>query len=186
MENADIALSKKSLRQEMLAKRLSIITAKKTEYDTWICNQLLDLIIQRNAKVVHAYLPMGNEIDITPLLEELLKTGITVITPKTLPKRVLENRVLHNLQAVEKGVFGTTHPLEADIYQGHYDLAIVPGLAYDNDNYRLGYGGGYYDSFLVQHPEIFKVGICYPFQMVTKVPRENHDLQLDKIISPIK
>jgi 5-formyltetrahydrofolate cyclo-ligase len=183
MDNDDITSTKKSLRQEMLVKRLNMSATEKQQYDNWICDRLYNIIEQRNAKVIHAYLPMGKEIDITPLLFKLLKQGLKVVTPKTLPKRVLENRVLYDLEEVEKGVFGTTHPLKADIYEGPFDLAIVPGLAYDNENYRLGYGGGYYDNFLINHPETFKSGIFYPFQKVEKVPLESHDLQLDVILS---
>lgn len=171
------------MRKVMLARRLNLSPKTKMAYDAWICQQLFDLISERNAKVVHAYLPMGREIDITPLLEKLLEVGVMVVTPKTLPKRVLENRILESLSEVEEGVFGTTHPLVPNIYEGPFDMAIVPGLAFDN-NYRLGYGGGYYDNFLVNHPETFKVGIFYPFQKVDEVPTEAHDLALNQIIVP--
>ena len=96
----------------------------------------------------------------------------------------MENRVLHDLNEIERGVFGTTHPREADIYEGPYDIAIIPGLAFDVENYRLGYGGGYYDNFLINHPETFKIGVGYPFQLVNKVAREEHDLSMDLIITP--
>ena len=125
---------------------------------------------------------MGKEIDISPLLERLLAKGIRIITPKTLPKRKLENRVLTSLKDIEKGVFGTTHPAKANIYDGPFDLVIIPGLAFDNDLFRLGYGGGYYDNFLDSHPESFKLGIFYPFQEIHKVPTEPHDIKLDKIL----
>ena len=69
-----------------------------------------------------------------------------------------------------------------DRFNGRYDLIIVPGLAFDNRNYRVGYGGGYYDNFLVMQPESFKVGIFYPFQKVDVVPVEPHDICLDTIL----
>ncbi len=183
MESTEITVLKKTMRQDMLVKRLNVNPDDKKSYDKWICTQLYNFIKDRGAKTVHAYLPMGKEIDITSLLEKLLEEGIKVITPKTLPNRVLENRVLKSLSEIEKGVFGTTHPLAADIYEGPFDVAIVPGLAFDENKYRLGYGGGYYDNFLVNHPETFKAGIFYPFQKVAVVPLESHDLQLDVIFS---
>lgn len=54
----------------------------------------------------------------------------------------------------------------------NYDMILVPGLAYDADGYRIGYGGGYYDSFMIQHPNTIKIGVFYPFQEVACVPRE--------------
>jgi 5-formyltetrahydrofolate cyclo-ligase len=100
-----------------------------------------------------------------------------------LPARTLENRILTSLQDLETGIKGTQHPALPNIYNGNYDLIIVPGLAFDAQRYRLGYGGGYYDNFLVAQPKAFKVGIFYPFQQVAAVPKEAHDVCLDSIIN---
>ena len=178
----DILDQKKKLRQQMLLKRANLNPVIKTTYDLWICEQLEKIILAKNYQTIHAYLPMGKEIDITPLLETLLVKNITVVTPKTLPKRKLENRVLNSLTDIEKGVFGTTHPSNPQEYTDTFDLIIVPGLAFDSNNYRLGYGGGYYDNFLVNHSEAYKIGIFYPEQLVEKVPTEAHDMQLDEIL----
>lgn len=173
---------KKTLRKVMLTKRAQFDALTKEKYDKWICGALEKMIDEKNCQTVHAYLPMGKEINITPLLEKLLSKKITVVTPKTLPKRKLENRVLTSLTDIEKGVFGTTHPTNPEEYTGTFDFIIVPGLAFDNRNYRLGYGGGYYDNFLIKHPHAFKAGIFYPFQQVEKVPTEPHDLALHTIL----
>lgn len=173
---------KKELRKEMLIKRAKLDIDFKQTYDMWICKQLVQLIEKNNYKTIHAYLPMGKEINITPLLEQLLQKSIIVVTPKTLPKRKLENRILTSLDEIEAGVFGTTHPANPEEYTGEFDLIIVPGLAFDDKNYRLGYGGGYYDNFLINHPEAYKIGIFYPQQKVEKVPTEAHDIFLDEIL----
>lgn len=178
----NILEQKKNLRNEMLITRTKLTLSFKKKYDLWICEQLEELIEAKNYKTIHAYLPMGKEINITPLLENLLAKGITVVTPKTLPKRKLENRILTSLTEIEKGVFGTTHPTNPEEYKGSFDLVIIPGLAFDNNNYRLGYGGGYYDNFLANHPKSYKLGIFYPEQKVEQVPTEAHDVQLDEIM----
>lgn len=178
----NILEQKKELREKKLIERAQLNNSFKKEYDLWVCQRLEQLIEDKNYKIIHAYLPMGKEIDITPLLANLLAKEITLVTPKTLPKRRLENRVLNSLTDVEKGVFGTTHPANPEEYKGTFDLIIIPGLAFDNNNYRLGYGGGYYDNFLINHPQAYKLGIFYPEQKVGKVPIEEHDIQLDKIL----
>ncbi len=173
---------KKLLRNFMLKKRLNFDPSEKRKYDEWICTSLEEIILEKNAKTVHAYIPMGAEINIKPLLERLIERGITVVTPKTLSKPEMQNRVLTSFDDLEKGVFGTSHPATPIEYKGKFDFIIVPGLAYDANNYRLGYGGGYYDTFLSKHPEAFKEGIFYPFQWVQEVPTEEHDVPLNEIL----
>lgn len=174
---------KKALRKEMFGKRGAIAAAIKIDYDNWICAQLEQLILGNKYKVVHCYIPLPGEINISPLIEKLLQLNITVVCPKTLPKRKLENRILKSLNDLEVGIMGTQHPAEVNIYEGNYDLIVVPGLAYDINKFRLGYGGGYYDNFLNAQPDAYKVGIFYPFQLVANVPVEPHDFCLDIILA---
>lgn len=178
----DIVKAKATLRKEMLSKRAFMNRSAKKDYDKKICDELWRMIDKENYQVIHGYLPMGTEININPLLEKLLETGRTVVTPKTLPKRKLQNLVLNSLSEIEQGVFGTSHPANTHEYKGAYDLIIIPGLAFDKNNYRLGYGAGYYDNFLIHQPDALKVGIFYPFQEVESVPREEHDVRLEEIL----
>ncbi|MBE7441561.1 MAG: 5-formyltetrahydrofolate cyclo-ligase [Flavobacteriales bacterium] len=173
---------KKDLRLLMLKKRGTINPQSKQLYDNFICEKLLEIIEESNAKVVHAYIPMASEINISPLIQQLLDKKITVVSPKTLKNRQLQNLILHSLNELETGIAKTQHPANSTEYQGKYDLIIVPGLAFDKQNYRLGYGGGYYDGFLATQPNALKIGIFYPFQEVQKVPTEPHDQQLTSIL----
>ncbi len=173
---------KKALRKEMHLQRNSINQELKTQYDQWICNSMLQIIEEKQINIVHSYLPMGSEIDIYPLLELLLQKSILVIAPKALPKRKLENRILKSLTELENGVMGTKHPATTQEYTEAIDLIIVPGLAFNREGFRLGYGGGYYDNFLNLYPNALKIGIFYPFQEVEDLPTESHDYKLDKIL----
>ncbi|MEJ6583663.1 MAG: 5-formyltetrahydrofolate cyclo-ligase [Crocinitomicaceae bacterium] len=173
---------KKVLREFMLKRRLNFDSIEKENYDAWVCYALEKKVETINAKKIHAYIPMGAEINIKPLLVRLIEKGITVVTPKTLPKPMMENLVLSSFDDLEKGVFGTSHPATNIEYKGDFDFIIIPGLAFDSNNYRLGYGGGYYDTFLAQHPTAFKQGVFYPFQEVAEVPIEEHDVQLNGIL----
>jgi 5-formyltetrahydrofolate cyclo-ligase len=178
----DILMQKKELRESMFAKRKTILPDLKTAYDRWVNQELINLIAERNYRVIHAYIPMPGEIDIRPVIRQLLEQQITVVSPKTLPKRRLENRILHSLEELEMGIMGTQHPLQQDVYEGPIDLIIVPGMAFDRQHYRLGYGGGYYDNFMMTQPAACKAGVFYPFQEVEKVPVEPHDWKLDKML----
>ena len=175
-------LEKKELRNAMLDRRNAIDNAEKGTLDEHICIQLLQLIAERKPAVVHSYIPMGSEIDIKPVIQYMLDKGITVLAPKALKQRQMENLILRSLDELESGIYGTQYPANATVYSGPIDLFIIPGLAFDKNNYRLGYGSGYYDTFLHSQHEAYKAGICYPFQVMDKVPTEPHDEQLSTVI----
>jgi 5-formyltetrahydrofolate cyclo-ligase len=173
---------KADLRKRLLAKRDDLPMNYKVMLDKAIIAKLEALIEERQPKVVHSYLPFGGEIDINPLLQKLLDNKVTVVCPKSLPKRELENLVLRSLTELEEGRFGTKHPAGGEVYTGPIDMFIVPGIGFDPQNYRLGYGAGYYDKFFAEHPKGYKVGICYPFQLIDHLPVEAHDVPLNTVL----
>lgn len=172
---------KAELRRYMQARRDELNAAVKEGYDRIMCERLERLVQQKGARVVHSYLPMGSEINIIPLLDKLLLEGITIVTPKALKGRKIKNLALHSLEDLEEGIFGTRHPAHDEEFTGQIDLFILPGLAFDKHNYRLGYGAGYYDT-LLKTQNGYKVGICYPFQLVDKLPVEEHDVPMDEVL----
>ena len=174
-------LEKKELRMAMLERRNAMAASEKKRCDERICTYIEDLAGKLKARTVHTYLPMGSEVNIVPLIESMLAKGIVVVAPKALKGRKMENLVLRSLTELEDGIYGTKHPANTEVYTGNYDLFIIPGLAFDGDRYRLGYGSGYYDTFFNLHPSGYKLGICYPFQVVDHVPIEAHDVQLDEV-----
>ncbi len=173
---------KKKLRQLILHERDQLDMNVKYLLDEHLIEKLKAAIAAKKVHVLHTYLPMGSEINLFPLIQFLLDSGITVVAPQSLPKRNLRNLVLRSLNDLEPGIYGTSHPKNSEEYFGTYDMILVPGLAFDNKGYRLGYGAGYYDKFLADHTIAWKVGACYPFQVIEKIPREAHDIQLDEII----
>jgi 5-formyltetrahydrofolate cyclo-ligase len=173
---------KKDLRTAIQAQRNTIPLTQKVAYDTQINESLWELIQAKNCKTIHLYLPMGSEIDLYPLIQKLLNQKIKVYSPKTLKNRKLEHLELHSLADLEKGLWGTKHPKNSNAYEGTFDLIVVPGLAFDKEHNRLGYGGGYYDNFLKGHREAQKVAVIYPFQLVEQVPVEAHDVKVGALL----
>ncbi len=173
---------KSKIRAFMKAQRGAMAMEEKQALDEYIRNRLHRLILEKDYQVIHTYLPMDTEIDLFPLLHQLLEEKRTLVCPQALPKRVMKNWILQSLDQLEEGVYGTRYPANSQEYREHYDLIILPGLAFDKEGYRVGYGAGYYDAFLSRHPEAYTVGIGYPFQLVEKVPREPHDERLKEIL----
>ncbi len=179
-----IAQEKKTLRLELLQIRSKMDPKTKGIYDESICNNLKTLTLELNPAVVHAYIPMTGEINTTKYLSWCLKQGIRVICPKVLPGRKLAHLELLSLDKVERGAFDTVHPAGNKLFHGEIDIVILPGLAFDKNLYRLGYGGGYYDRFLMDQKKAKKIGVLYPFQLIDQVPVESHDEKLDQLVLP--
>jgi 5-formyltetrahydrofolate cyclo-ligase len=173
---------KDSLRKEMKRQRALMLSEEKELLDSAICRRLFFLIQERQARNIHTFLPMQGEINIFPLIQDLLSQGLTLVAPEALARRRMRNWILKGLDQLQDGVYGTKFPAHSEEYTGTYDLIIVPGLAFDQEKYRVGYGAGYYDTFLEKHAEAFSVGVAYPFQVVDEVPREAHDRALDLLI----
>lgn len=149
-----------------------------------ICNYLEEILIDKRVKTLHSYLPIKSEPDVTPFLKSCLDRNLVVVTSKTLENRQLSHWIVSDLDELETGIFGTPFPKNSSPYFGNYDLIIVPGLAFDLQGNRIGYGVGHYDVFLRKHPEAHKVGVGYNFQILENVPADIHDVRLDQIIYP--
>ena len=80
------------------------------------------------------------------------------------------------------GKLGISEPAIDGDYDGKIDLVIVPGIAFDKSKNRLGRGKGFYDRYF-NHNEVYKIGICFNFQLLKTIPATLHDVKMDKIIT---
>ena len=129
--------------------------------------------------VVSGFWPMGQEIDIRPLLHALHERGHPIVLPET-PKRgnPLIFRLWRPGDVLVAERFGTMRPTgEARLP----DFLLVPLLAFDRHGNRLGYGAGYYDRTLVTLPGRFRLGVAYAAQELDEVPADHYDARLDAV-----
>ena len=139
------------------------------------------------SRVVMAYWPLPDEVDIRPLIDWLIVEGKTVLLPKVVDDETMELRRYTSLAELAEGAFHILEPVgEAFTDYETIDVALVPGMAFDAAGHRLGRGKGYYDRFLSSHlvprashlaPRI--IGVCFPFQRVPLVPISPHDVSMD-------
>ena len=132
---------------------------------------------------VLAYWPLPDEVDIRPLIDQLVAEGKTVVLPKVTGDETMELRRYASRADLEEGAFHIMEPV-GDAFEAYDQIgfALVPGMAFDAACHRLGRGKGYYDRFLSAHPDIYKIGVCFPFQRVAEVPSEAHDVIMDEVI----
>lgn len=138
--------------------------------------------IPQEVAVLHTYIPINKEASTLLIIEKALQLGWKVIVPQTLPNRKLRHLVLHDLFDLEEEKFKTLVPKVKEEYDGTIDYVLVPGVAFSLQKGRMGYGGGYYDTFLAEHKEAYKIGVAYAYQMTDSLPLEEHDVTMDSLI----
>lgn len=135
------------------------------------------------ARIVLLYSALPDEVPTLPLLNRLTTEGKTVLLPRVVSDTDMELRRYTGPNDLEPGAFGIMEPT-GELFTDYdlIDVAVVPGMAFDREGHRLGRGKGYYDRFLAQLPHIYKIGICFPFQLVDKVPADAHDMLMDEVV----
>ncbi len=186
-DNDNIDIKKQALRAE--AKRTRGLLSLNAEEQESLCSIFFDHIDIDENTIVAAYWPKGRELDTLMLIDAIIEKGAKV----TLPVIEKDSRILkfarwHEGIDMTTGMFDVSHPVIDDDTQWlEPDIFLVPLLAFDRRGYRLGYGGGYYDSTLTEYKnskEITAVGLGYAKQAcLFSLPTEEHDVKMDWIIT---
>ena len=135
----------------------------------------------RKAKSIYGYLPYNQEVRTTAMLQKALDDGKRVAVPKIFGDE-MKFIWLEDLSQVAPGYSKIPEPLEdGPIADDPTALVLMPGMAFDAEGHRIGYGGGFYDRFLEQpnHPTL---ALCYDFQMLPHLETEEHDIPVDSVL----
>jgi 5-formyltetrahydrofolate cyclo-ligase len=144
-----------------------------------LCEQFLASPQYRQAKTVCGYLPYNQEVRTIPILERALADGKRVAVPKVYGDQ-MRFIYLTDLTQVEKGYSGIPEPIsDAPVADDPTALVLMPGMAFDADGHRIGYGGGFYDKFLAEEPNHPTVALCYDFQMLSNIETDDFDIPVD-------
>ena len=136
----------------------------------------------KQAKTIYGYMPYNQEVRTVAMLEQALKDGKRVAVPKCYGDE-MKFIYLDDLTQVEKGYAGIPEPIAAGpVADDKTDLVLMPGLAFDPQGHRIGYGGGFYDKFLAAEPEHPTLALCYAFQMLPHLDTEEHDIPVNTVL----
>ncbi len=177
-----ITESKSSLRKEMLAKRNAISDEEAEKKSAEITKRILEIKQVKGAKTIAVYIAKGSEVRTKRLVNELIKNNIEVLVPVTIGEEEIELYRFNSFEDLTPGKFGIPEPKTKTRGASEPEVVIVPGVAFDLDLHRLGYGKGYYDR-LFQKLKTFKIGICYELQVIEKIPRHEHDQKLNMTVT---
>jgi 5-formyltetrahydrofolate cyclo-ligase len=174
-------MPKQKIRKEMLEKREALSIEEAERKSRIIIEKLKNDKDYIRAERVMFYMSRGKEVMTEDIIKDAFKSK-KVIVPKVTDKGLICCEITDSTK-MSYSCFGILEPdKEVTCDVSKLDLVVVPGVAFDKQNHRIGYGKGYYDS-LLKHAKCRKIGLAYDFQIVEKIPADEWDEKLDKVIS---
>ena len=134
------------------------------------------------ASAVAAYHPIGSEVKTTNILNGVLKMNKKLGLPKIIKDSLVFAQVKDLANDLEIGKYNIMTPKDHCKQLAELDLVFVPGILWDENGYRIGYGGGYYDRFL-PNIDTLSMGLAYEFQVFENIPHGKTDFRVDMIVT---
>ena len=161
-----LPVSKQVIRKQMLEYRSSLSVEEVSKKSKRIINKILATDFYKEAGCIYAYISTRNEVDLQELIEVSLAEGKRVAVPRVSGQDMFFFYI-KSYDELEKGNFGILEPKECTIPAEEKDaLMLIPGVAYDKNGNRVGYGGGYYDRYLAKDHRHYIVAPAYDFQII--------------------
>ncbi|MBE8158336.1 MAG: 5-formyltetrahydrofolate cyclo-ligase [Betaproteobacteria bacterium] len=178
--NSPVA-EKRFWRQQVLSARRRMTKSRRRAGGAALCQKIIEFPAFAAAQCVAAFAPMETEPDIWPVIEHCWKSGKTVALPRVREARQLTFHAVSSRQGLEKNAWGIFEPPQnfPEIGAHVFDFVIVPAVAADSRRRRLGYGGGFYDTFVAKLTHATTCAPIFDCQLIAQTPAEPHDAQID-------
>jgi 5-formyltetrahydrofolate cyclo-ligase len=179
----DIARWRKAERERLIAARLAIPADDRAAMSTTIAAQLYAIVGHLSGSTISLYWPFRGEPDLRPWMASVIERGGTTALPVVIEKaQPLVFRAYRPGDRLEKGVWNIPIPAEGDPVIP--DIVIAPLVGVDSHNYRLGYGGGFFDRTLASLPKKpLVIGVGYEMQRIPTIHPQPHDIPMDRIVT---
>lgn len=175
---------KRDFRQQVYALRKIQDPEQVKRWNDRIKEQILESDMYIHAKSILIYASCNGEADTYGIMGHAIASGKTVAVPRVISKGVMEFVEINAVEDLEPGFKGIPEPNKSCTQVVCCGLMIMPGVCFDLQGNRIGYGGGYYDRYLQEHEtEVRTCAIGFAFQMFEALPAEVHDRRPDKIIT---
>lgn len=191
-QNAD---AKKEIRKRIILQRNALDSNEISKKSEIIFGKIIELSHYKKAKTVMAYMDFRNEAATGDFIKRCKMDGKAVVLPKVevcYPSLITGNAMsIYEINDIELDIIlgfkGIPEPNSAALSKADplkIDLAVIPGVAFDYNRYRIGYGAGYYDRFLPElRHDCLKAGAAFSLQLVEAVPAGAHDIPMDIVIT---
>jgi len=179
-----IASKKDNMRRIMLEKRNSLSHETINKKSAEIQKKFTNSYEFNHAKILASYFPMGSEVRTEKIISAALKSNRLVALPRTEGEVIKFYQIFLNSNLIV-GRFGIKEPSISNPFASDdIDLLLVPGILFDINGYRIGYGYGYYDNFIAKkNKSTVSVGLAYECQICVEIPRSNYDQKVNILVT---
>lgn len=175
-------MNKQELRRTIRERKRAMTEEEIVERSNALAEKFYHTPAYQAAATIYGYLPYNQEVRIVPMLQRALDEGKRVAVPKVYGEE-MRFIYLEDLTQVSKGYAGIPEPIaDAPVAEDKQALVLMPGLAFDPQGHRIGYGGGFYDKFLAKEPHHPTLALCYEFQMQAHLDTEEFDIPVDTVL----
>ncbi len=172
-------MKKEFLRKKYKEKRDNI--KNKVTKDNLIYQKVINNKDILSSKTLLIYISINSEVDTIKIINYFLYAK-NIAVPKIIDNDMFFCYVT-NLNDLTPGKYNIPEPTNENIVTDFDNaICIVPGICYDKENYRIGYGKGYYDRFLSKN-KIKTIGLCYKECMIEKIDNDKYDYKIDEVIT---
>ncbi len=177
--------TKKELRNAIRLKKKSFTEEELRVMSCPIAEKVLNLPQVASAETVMLYCSLPDEVDTSHIIRRLKAEGKRILLPAVVSDTEMELRHYETESDLQKGKYDIMEPVGKPFCNvEEIDVMIIPGMGFDRQGNRLGRGKGYYDRFLLSNcSSAFKVGVCFPFQLIDEIPTDKYDVRMDTIVS---
>jgi 5-formyltetrahydrofolate cyclo-ligase len=179
-----LAERKRDIRRSVLHERDALLEEDRRARSAAITERLMALPELRTSRTVMAFWWFGSEVDTSGLIEALHAVGKRVVLPRVDGREVAAVVYVPGDPTTQTS-FGAMEPTSAEIVRPtEIDVVIAPGVAFDRNGGRIGYGGGFYDRFLrTVRADTPVIGLAFAVQLVDEIPRGEHDRLVDVVVT---
>lgn len=176
-------MTKKELRELVRAKKRQLSEQQIVSASERLGALLRESPAYQSARSIYGYLAFNQEVRTMPMLEQAQKDGKRVAVPKVFGAE-MRFIWLDDLNAVSSGYYNIPEPIANEpVADDETALVLMPGLAFDAQGHRCGYGGGFYDRYLAAHTAHTTLAMCYDFQMFDHLDTDDFDIPVDIVLS---
>ena len=177
-------MDKKALRREIGAKKRALNAAVVEARSAVLAEKLFATEQYRQARTLYAYLSFNQEVRTAPIIERAWADGKRVAVPKVVGDSMAFIWIDSFDNLAPQGAFQIMEPVgDGPVADDKTALMLMPGLAFDPQGHRVGYGGGYYDRYLAAQPDHPTVALCYDFQLLERLDVDAFDVPVDLVIT---